>query len=169
MPSSPITVPAISPESLLACLGRVPDPRDPRGVRYPLAGLLALTVTAVAAGARSFAAIGQWSAALSTASLVGLGRERAPEESNLRKLLARLDAAALDLQLAIHAWTRTRAVQGGVIVIDGKTVRGARTASASAPHLIAALDHAAGVVQRPGRCARQDQRDPRGAGLAGRV
>lgn len=170
MPSSPITVPATSPESLLACLGRVPDPRDPRGVRYPLAGLLALTVTAVAAGARSFAAIGQWSAALSTASLVGLGLERAPEESNLRKLLARLDAAALDLRLAIHAWTRTRAVQGRrVIAIDGKTVRGARTASASAPHLIAALDHAAGVVQRPGRCARQDQRDPRGAGPAGRV
>ncbi|MGH3466703.1 MAG: ISAs1 family transposase, partial [Thermocrispum sp.] len=33
-----------------------------------------------------------------------------------------------------------------VIAIDGKTIRGARTKTATAPHLIAALDHHAGVV-----------------------
>ncbi len=147
MPSSPITVRTPSQESLLTCLGRVPDPRDPRGVRYPLAGLLAVAVCAVLAGARSFAAIGEWAGALSTASLGELGLYQAPTESNLRKLMARLDAAALDLQVAVHAWTRTRAVQGRrVIAIDGKTVRGARTATAAAPHLVAALDHATGVV-----------------------
>jgi DDE_Tnp_1-associated len=43
---------------LLELLATVPDPRDPRGVRYPLAGVLAVAVTAVMAGARSFAAIG---------------------------------------------------------------------------------------------------------------
>lgn len=33
-----------------------------------------------------------------------------------------------------------------MIAIDGKTVRGARTRTSAAPHLIAALDHATGVV-----------------------
>jgi len=44
-------------------------------------------------------------------------------------------------------WTRTR-VAGGrrVVAIDGKTVRGARTASTAAPHLVSALDHATGTV-----------------------
>jgi predicted transposase YbfD/YdcC len=150
MSSSPIaraTAAATPQEPLLTRLARVPDPRDPRGVRYPLAGLLAVTVSAVLAGARSFTAVGEWAAALATESLTLLGLESVPEESNLRKLFARLDAAALDLQLAVFAWTRIRQIGGRrVIAIDGKTVRGARTTSASAPHLVAALDHAAGVV-----------------------
>ncbi len=65
----------------------------------------------------------------------------------MRKLFARLDAAALDRQLAVLAWTRTRRIGGRrVIAIDGKTVRGARSATTAAPHLVAALDHATGVV-----------------------
>lgn len=147
MSSSPIPAPASSRESLLTCLARVPDPRDARGVRSPLAGLLAVAVSAVVVGARSFAAIVEWAGSLSAASLAQLGLTQAPTESNLPKLWARLDVAALDLSLGVHAWTRTREVEGRrVIAIDGKTVRGARTASTSAPDLVAALDHATGVV-----------------------
>jgi hypothetical protein len=42
-------------------------------------------------------------------------------------------------------WTR---VAGGhrVIAIDGKTVRGARTATTAAPHLVSAYDHTSGTV-----------------------
>ncbi|MGH3951200.1 MAG: transposase family protein, partial [Pseudonocardiaceae bacterium] len=95
-----------------------------RGVRYPLVGLLAVAVSAVLAGARSFAAIGEWAAALAVESLASLGLETAPEESNLRKLFARLDTAALDRQLALWAWARVRQVGGRrVIAIDGKTIR----------------------------------------------
>jgi hypothetical protein len=48
-------------------------------------------------------------------------------------------------------WTRTRVVAGRrVIAIDGKTVRGARTATTvgktTAPHLVSAFDHATGTV-----------------------
>ncbi len=32
-------------------LAQVPDPRDPRGVRYPLEGILAVAVSAVLTGA----------------------------------------------------------------------------------------------------------------------
>ena len=42
---------------LLHALTAVPDPRSPRGLRYPLAGLLTVAVCAVAAGASSVAAI----------------------------------------------------------------------------------------------------------------
>jgi predicted transposase YbfD/YdcC len=109
--------------------------------------MLAAAVCAVLAGARSFAAIGEWALDLSADHLDRLGLERAPVESTLRKLLARVDAAALDRQLAVLAWTRTRHIGGRrVIAIDGKTLRGARTRTTTAPHLIAALDHATGVV-----------------------
>jgi len=86
-------------DDLMTTLARVPDPRARRGVPYPLAGLLAVTVSAVLAGARSFVAIGEWAAALSAQSLVSLGLDAAPSGSNLPKLFARIDAAALDLQL----------------------------------------------------------------------
>ena len=149
MSSSPIT-PARADEvdiELLSVLGRVPDPRDPRGMRYPLSGMLAVAVCAVVAGARSFAAIGDWALDLHAEQLDRLGLRRAPVESTMRKLFARLDASALDRQLAVLGWTRTRQLAGRrVIAIDGKTVRGARTGTSAAPHLIAALDHATGVV-----------------------
>ena len=51
-------------ESLLAALARVPDPRDPRGVRYPIVAMLTVVVAAMLAGARTYAAIGEWCADL---------------------------------------------------------------------------------------------------------
>ncbi|MGL4174447.1 MAG: ISAs1 family transposase [Dermatophilaceae bacterium] len=149
MASSPITSASAGQDAqdLLTVLARVPDPRDPRGVRYPLAGMIAVAVCAVLAGARSFAAVGEWAVDLGADQLDRLGLERAPVESTLRKLFVRLDASALDRQLAVLAWTRTRRIGGRrVIAVDGKTVRGARTATATAPHLVAALDHATSVV-----------------------
>ncbi len=149
MPSSPISAaPADCTDlSLLGVLGKVPGARDPRGVRYPLVGVLAVAVCAVLSGARSFASIGEFAAALDVGQLGRLGLDRAPVESTLRKLFARLDAAAFDAALAVFVWCRIRQAGGRrVIAIDGKTVRGARSASTRAPHLIAALDHATGVV-----------------------
>ncbi|MCI4674102.1 ISAs1 family transposase [Candidatus Mycolicibacterium alkanivorans] len=134
----------------MAALQTVPDPRDRRGVRYPLAGVLALAVTATMAGCRSFAAIGQWAAETAADKLAsfGLPSGSAPDESTLRKLFARLDADALDRALGLWMWTRTFTVdRRRVIALDGKTVRGARTRpDGKAPHLLAAFDHDAGVV-----------------------
>lgn len=143
----------------------MPDPRDPRGVRYSLAGLLAVAVCAVLAGAKSFAAIGEFAADLDTVQLDRLGLDKAPVESTMRKLFARLDAAAFDAALALYAWCRVRTVAGRrVIAIDGKTVRGARSAGTVAPHLIAALDHATGVVLGQRQVEGEVERDPRRAG-----
>src|SRR2546423_1901623 len=44
-------------QGLLTALSAVPDPRDPRGTRYPLTSMLATAVCAVMAGACTFAAM----------------------------------------------------------------------------------------------------------------
>ncbi len=65
MPSSPMAGSnAHVRTDLLTVLARVPDPHDPRGVRFPLAGLLTIAVCTVLAGAKSFAAIGEFAADL---------------------------------------------------------------------------------------------------------
>jgi predicted transposase YbfD/YdcC len=154
MSSSPITDAVAQPDrvkQLLDLLATVPDPRDPRGVRYRLAGVLAVAVTAVLAGARSFTAIGEWAANLSGEQLARLGLGTAPDESTLRKLFARLDADQLDRALGAWLWTRSEVVDGRrVFALDGKTVRGAGTRTGTggraAPHLVAAFDHTVGTV-----------------------
>ncbi len=134
---------------LLGVLGSVSDPRDPRGVRHPVTAIIAVGLAAVIAGARSFTAIGEWVADATDATLreLGVTGTARPEESTIRRLFARLDADVLDRVLGAFVWTRTREVDGRrVIAIDGKTVRGARTREQAAPHLVAALDQAAGTV-----------------------
>ncbi len=148
-PACPQPVRAGSAAVLLELLACVPDPRHPRGIRHGLPGILAVAVAAVVAGARSFAAIGQWVADADADLLAALGSERGcgPSESAIRRAVARLDAATLDAILAAWLWTRTVVVgQQRVISIDGKTVRGARTRDRAAPHLVAALDHDSGAV-----------------------
>src|SRR5674476_421877 len=155
MSSSPTTpAPAQLPgrpgrPDLLTLLCSVPDPRDRRGVRHRLPVILAVGLVAVLAGARSFAAIGEWVADQPETALAGLGVGTGgrPTESTIRRALARLDADLLYRVIGAFLWTRTHVVASrGVIAIDGKTVRGARTANAVAPHLVAAFDHAAGTV-----------------------
>jgi hypothetical protein len=140
----------------MSLLESVPDPRKPRGLRHRLPAILAVGIAAVAAGARSFVAIGEWAAGLDEATLstLGLTGSRVPSESAIRRTLARLDPAALDRAIGLWMWTRTRAIDGPagphrVIAIDGKTVRGARDRhrhDQSAPHLVAAFDHTSGTV-----------------------
>jgi predicted transposase YbfD/YdcC len=137
------------PRGLLPVLERVVDPRDPRGVRHPLVGVLAVGIAATVAGARSFAAIAEWLAdqEAGLALALGLRPGRLPSESTIRRVFARLDAELLDALVGAWFWTVTRIVAGRrVIAIDGKTVRGARAAGADAPHLVAAFDHATAVV-----------------------
>ncbi len=130
-------------------LESVPDPRRARGIRHRLPAILAVAIAAVAAGARSFTAFGQWAADAETETLAALGFTglRAPSESAIRRTFARLDAAVLDSVMAAWLWTRTHTEgQRRVIAIDGKTVRGARRAERAAPHLVSAFDHATGTV-----------------------
>jgi predicted transposase YbfD/YdcC len=114
-----------------------------------LSGLLAAGIAAAVAGARSFTAVAEWAADQETSFLASLGLDRPspPAEATFRRVFTHLDPDVLDGVLGAWFWTRTASIEGRrVIAIDGKTVRGARTATTSAPHLVAAFDHTAGTV-----------------------
>jgi predicted transposase YbfD/YdcC len=134
---------------LLEVLADLPDPRRRRGRRHGLVAVLAVAICAVLAGARSYAAIAQWADDLDEPHLaqLGLTRPQAPDASTFRRVFTRLDAAALDRLIGACLWTRTASIAGRrIIALDGKTVRGPPTATTTAPHLVAALDHATGTV-----------------------
>jgi len=134
---------------LLDLLKTLPDPRGRRGRQHGLSAILAVGLAAVIAGAKSFVAIGEWVAHQPIETLRGLGVTTAagPDESTIRRVFALLDADVLDQLLGAFMWTRTHTVGARrVIALDGKTVRGARSVTTTAPHLVAALDHTSGAV-----------------------
>ncbi|MBB6119476.1 ISAs1 family transposase [Nocardiopsis algeriensis] len=144
MPSShpgELIVEPVSRQDHLLQVLRVPDPRKPRGRRYPLAALIAVAVCAVLPGAKGFTAIGQWAAESTTHTLTILGMVRdAADGATFRRTFARLGADLLDQVLGAWAATRLVMVNGlRVISLDGKTLRGARAGTERAPHLVAAL------------------------------
>ncbi|MEU1320551.1 ISAs1 family transposase [Streptomyces tibetensis] len=88
----------------MEALSRVPDPRDPRGVRHRLATLLAVGVCAMtSAGHNSLTSIAEWARRCDQAVLARLGcpydpftgRFTAPGERTLRDVFGKVDAAAL--------------------------------------------------------------------------
>lgn len=137
----------------MRALTAVPDPRDPRGIRYPLAALLAVAVCAVLAGASSFAAITDWLYDLDEHDRRQLGfSDGVPVGTTVWRLLTRLDAGVLTTALA--AWLRTRVPPAPsrprryrtVIAVDGKTLRAARHGDARQVHLLSALDTSTGIT-----------------------
>jgi len=140
---------------LVTALTAVPDRRDPRGVVHALPSVLATAVAAVLTGARSATAVAEWAADAPQQVLAGLGvfRDpltgvyRAPNESTFRRILAGVDADALDE--AVGRWVlASRPVPSSgrqVCSVDGKTLRGSGPAGAQV-HLLAVLDQRTGTV-----------------------
>lgn len=202
MPSSPIAVllphapvtstePAAVPAAvtvaeqpgLLAALAAIPDPRDPRGVRYPLTSMLGVAVCAVLAGAVTFAAIADWVRDLDSPAWARLGfTGRIPVASTVWRLLVRVDAEVLTTVLA--GWLRARCEAGTpastsrpvtdrrwrrVIAIDGKVLRGSRLPDGSQVHLLSAYDTGTGVVLAQVQIAAKSNEIPAFAPLLDRV
>ncbi|MEE1812418.1 ISAs1 family transposase [Streptomyces sp. BE133] len=147
--------PSIEPHelaSLSEVLAAVPDPRRVRGRRYRIGVLLALCLTAVLGGARSLAQIARYAADADPQVRAGLGLTRAtPNASTLGRLLARIDGDALDdavgTWLARHAADPVEEDEALVgLAVDGKSVRGSRTDSKTAIHLLAAALHGSQTV-----------------------
>lgn len=117
--------------------------------------LLCAAAGAVLAGARSLIAIGEWidDAPQSVLGLLGFpadpltGVRPTPHAATVRRLLQRLDGDALDaaigafLQARGQSWQPDEAPKLRAVAVDGKTVRGSRTATATAIQLLAAMDH----------------------------
>jgi predicted transposase YbfD/YdcC len=153
--------PGVVAPALREALAAVLDPRARRGVRYRLVTVLLVAVCAVLAGARSFVAIAEWAHDLpaTISETLGIAR-RCPSESTIRRVVQNVDADRFDV--VIGAWVQQRCLmaapkpatstQGGrgrihrAVAVDGKTLRGSRTAQRPGRHLLGALDHDAAVV-----------------------
>ena len=121
---------------LLAVLALVPDPRRPRGRRFPLVFMLAVAAACTLAGAKTFREIGDHAADLPQNVLRDLGGKPhplrrkviAPSETRIRTLLHLIDTEILDE--ITGGWLRSLADAGrldgllAAIAIDGKWLRG---------------------------------------------
>jgi hypothetical protein len=127
--------------ALWEVLEGVPDRRAASGRRYSLPAILAITVAALLAGRTSLAAIARWGRQLDREALraLGIARPRAPCHSTYHDVFRDLDVAALEAGLA--AWVRGAgaAAELGHVALDGKRLRGSRTAEGPGVHLLAAF------------------------------
>ncbi|MFD7836111.1 ISAs1 family transposase [Streptomyces sp. NPDC059761] len=141
---------------LVERLRLLPDPRRRRGVRHPFVAVLLVAASAVVAGARSYAAIGQWSANAPQHTLVRLGARAvgalsvrvAPSAATIRRVVGLVRPGSLaDLAGAEPAGSDS-------VAVDGKTACGSRHGTSPAAHLLAAMTGDGRTVtqlQVPGR------------------
>ncbi len=130
----------------------IPDSRMPRGIRHHRLALLSIAICAIICGAKSFDAIAQWAKACTQKMLKRLGCRKkpgtdlyqAPSEPAIRRFLQSLDGQAVDS--AISAWLESIMGVGDAMAVDGKTLKGARTADGRRMHLLAAFLHQEAAV-----------------------
>lgn len=132
---------------LMQLLNSIDDPRKPRGVRHPVATVIAVAVCAALSGARSFTAIAEWTKSLSIEALYKMGAKRPepPSEPTIRRVLQCIDAEKFDAR--IGEWiSKQIPLAGKAIAVDGKTLRGAHDVGQRPPHLLSAILHQEAVV-----------------------
>ncbi len=137
--------------SLLDVLTGVSDPRKRRGIRHSTVSVLAISVCACLAGARSFTAIGEWASSLNQELLKRFGCRRnphtgkyeAPSEPTIRRILQKVDGDEVDSSLG--GWL-SEAARSNAIALDGKTLRGSGDGERRPVHLISAVLHNEGLV-----------------------
>ncbi|MGW2558562.1 ISAs1 family transposase [Streptomyces sp. NPDC001514] len=129
----------------------LPDPRRRRGVRHPFVAVLLVAASAVLAGARSCAAIGQWSgnapqhalARLGARVVGALGVRVAPSAATIRRFVGLVCPGGLaDLTGADPAGSDS-------VAVDGKAARGSRHGELPAAHLLAAMTGDGRTVTQP--------------------
>lgn len=113
---------ATSTDSLLSAFGQLTDPRDPRGVRHPFAGLLAVVFLGLLSRQPDFASIARWAkrhwAVLKPA--FGLTRAYAPHETTYSRAAALFSVDAF--RAALARWlSGVMSAAPTTAAIDGKT------------------------------------------------
>ena len=142
--------------TLWEALGRIPDPRSRRGLRYSLRSILAVCVCAVMAGRLTSAAIVRWGRGLNREQreMLDIHRWTTPREALLSTLLPRLDVEALERVLAL--WVGREVSESSLTCanLDGKEERGSHLAGERGVHLLALYCEAAKGVLAQQRAPR---------------
>jgi predicted transposase YbfD/YdcC len=114
-----------------------------------MAPILALAIAAIIAGRKSYLGVAEWAADATVGVLVTFDVTRhqrsgafvIPNASTIRRTLQRVDGDALDVVLG--AWLTRHGVATDIrlrrLHLDGKTLRGSRSGSRLAVHLLSAL------------------------------
>jgi len=133
---------------LFAVLETIGDVRKARGKRHKLEFILACSLCATLAGAKSFVAIADWAKDQSREDLKRLGSKygRAPDERTFRRVFKQVNVAEIDDKTG--AWVAKQQVlqPGQAIALDGKTLRGSGDGESKQVHLLSAIVHGTGVV-----------------------
>ena len=120
---------------------QVPEFRSKEALAYPIAGFLALIALAMFSGVRRGPQdLAEFAASLSQGQLRALGfrtkrgttRIRCPGESTFKRLLPRIDAAALERALLLWQEQLLGPSQDQLVIVDGKTLRHAHVELVSA-------------------------------------
>jgi hypothetical protein len=119
-------MPALSyASSLMAALSEVADPRQPRGVRHPFSGILALALLGLICRIHEFAALQRWAAShwRLLKKPLRFTRGRPPHATTLSRTLAKFSLA--EFQAAFSRWLQVVLADQQTLAVaaDGKTCR----------------------------------------------
>jgi hypothetical protein len=138
--------------SLWDFLGAIADPRSSSGRRFSLQSVLGIVIAGTLAGCNSVRSIARWASSLAASELTQLGidRAKAPTQTTLHEVLARLDENAIEQ--AFSSWMLQFADDTKLqqIAIDGKTLKGSSSDEYPALHLLSAycLEISSTIMQR---------------------
>lgn len=127
--------------SLYQAFGQVEDPREKRGIRYPLAVFLTVITLAKLCGQTELRGIAQWAQhrATSLCAVFGLKRATMPHWTTYSRVLGRVDVEAV--QAAVLAGLSADEAQSAQLTLDGKTLRGTiPQGQTQGEHLLAVYD-----------------------------
>jgi predicted transposase YbfD/YdcC len=141
------------PRPLIEVFSDIPDVRQSRGKRHPLAAILALSCCAMLCGARSYSAIAEWGRNYGSTIAHALGfTHNTPCASTLHTIFGRIDCEGFEATLGVwadsvvaHTPTMPEAPEAAMAV-DGKTLRGSKKQGAPGTHLLSVLAHRLGLT-----------------------
>jgi len=132
-------------DSLLNAFQQLTDPRDPRGVRHPFAGLLAVIFLGLLSRQPDFASIARWAKrhwnVLKPA--FGLTRTYAPHETTYSRAAARFSVD--EFRAAVARWLSRMIAAPVAAAVDGKTSKQADGDNGEPIHVLNVFAHHACV------------------------
>jgi hypothetical protein len=129
--------------SLLEVFSQLEDPRKPRGVRHPFAGIVVLTLLGMLARIREMEVLVRWATVHwdSLQEPLGFDREHPPCATTISRTLAKCSVE--DFQKALDQWLRQHVAQNseGVVAVDGKTAKQGIDYDGNPIHMLNVLVH----------------------------
>ena len=129
--------------SLLEVFSQLDDPRKPRGVRHPFAGIVSLALLGMLARIGEMEVLVRWATVHwdSLREPLGFDREKPPCATTISRTLAKCSVE--DFQSALNQWLRHHVAENsqGVLAVDGKTAKQGIGSDGNPIHMLNALVH----------------------------